>query len=105
MFTPKACLVKDNTMTILMKEVVIIKILGANVKIVNQITIWIPFVKSCGVLAGCIPIFIFGNETGAAQAGCDLRNGAAGQLEYAGRGCSAGVRCGAKRSCIISRWR
>lgn len=61
-------------MTILMKEVVIIKILGAKVKIVNQITIWIPFVKSCGVLAGCIPIFIFGNETGAAQAGITVKN-------------------------------
>ena len=48
-----------------------IKILGASVKIVNQIRICKPFVKSCGVFAVCIPMFILGNDK-AAFAGIDV---------------------------------
>ena len=59
--TPIACLSNDKTITIRTNDVVIIKILGANDKIVNQIRICIPFVKSCGVFAGCIPILMLGN--------------------------------------------
>ena len=60
--TPSACLKRERTITIRTKDVVIIRILGASDNIVNQIRICIPFVKSCGVFAGCIPIFIFGND-------------------------------------------
>ena len=62
---PIACLVSDKTTTSLIKLVVIIKILGASVKIVNQIRICKPFVKSCGVFAVPNPMFIFGNVIAA----------------------------------------
>lgn len=62
---PNACLVIANTTTSLTKHVVIIKILGARVKMVNHIKICRPFVKSCGVFAVCSPMLIFGNDIAA----------------------------------------
>lgn len=57
---PKAFRTRDKTITNLIKQVVIIKILGARERTVNRMRIWTPFVNSWGVLAPLKPMLKFG---------------------------------------------